>query len=80
MAIEDKRVVYTLDEQVKIVIPSPKCSLTIEQLQSKKAIQKGLISESEKTILYNCATGLKYPMPEVSQLVNKNEKIDFSEF
>tara|TARA_R100000773_G_C4218184_1_gene116673 strand:+ start:1552 stop:2010 length:459 start_codon:yes stop_codon:yes gene_type:complete len=42
MAIEDKRIVYTLDEQVKIVIPSPKCSLTIEQLQSKKAIQKGV--------------------------------------
>ena len=46
----------------------------------KQAIQKGLISESEKTILYNCATGLKYPMPEVSQFVNKNEKIDYSEF
>ena len=46
----------------------------------KQAIQKGLISESEKTNLYNCATGLKYPMPEVSLFVNKNEKIDYSEF
>ena len=42
MAIEDKRVVYTLDGTLRIVIPSPNCSLTIEQLNSKKAIQRGV--------------------------------------
>ena len=38
MAIEDKRVVYTLENIVRIVIPSPKCKLTIEELQAKKAL------------------------------------------
>lgn len=42
MAIEDKRVVYTLENMVCIVIPSPKCKLTIEELQAKKASQKGV--------------------------------------
>lgn len=42
MAIEDKRVVYTLESMVRIVIPSPKCSLSIEELQAKKATQKGV--------------------------------------
>ena len=42
MAIEDKRVVYTLENIVRIVIPSPKCKLTIEELQAKKASQKGV--------------------------------------
>ena len=31
-----------------------------------KALQMGLVDENEKTVLFNCATGLKYPMPEVN--------------
>ena len=32
----------------------------------KKALQLGLLDANEKTVLFNCATGLKYPMPEVN--------------
>ena len=32
----------------------------------KKALQLGLVDANEKTVLFNCATGLKYPMPEVN--------------
>ena len=42
MAIEDNRVVYTLDGTLRIVIPAPSCSLTIEELQAKKASEKGV--------------------------------------
>ena len=31
-----------------------------------KALQLGLVDVNEKTVLFNCATGLKYPMPEVN--------------
>ena len=32
----------------------------------KKALQLGLVDANEKTVLFNCATGLKYPMPDVN--------------
>ncbi len=31
-----------------------------------KALKQGLVNANEKTVLFNCATGLKYPMPEVN--------------
>ena len=35
-----------------------------------KALQLGLIDSNETTVLFNCATGLKYPMPEVNNKFN----------
>ncbi|MBT5575400.1 threonine synthase [Alphaproteobacteria bacterium] len=46
----------------------------------KQSIEKGLISSNETAILYNCATGLKYPMPEVFSKIDKNSEVDYSQF
>ena len=46
----------------------------------KSAIDSGLISGDETAVLYNTATGLKYPMPEVTLRVNKDEEIEFGQF
>ena len=34
MSVSDKRVIFTLEGVVHVVIPSPKCTLTIEELQA----------------------------------------------
>ena len=44
------------------------------------AVKSGLITGDETAILFNTATGLKYPMPEVTSRVDKNEEIDFGQF
>jgi len=44
------------------------------------AVNSGLITGDETAILFNTATGLKYPMPEVTSRVDKNEDIDFGKF
>ena len=44
------------------------------------ALKSGQVSKSDKVILFNCATGLKYPMPETNQSVDKNQPIDYSQF
>jgi len=46
----------------------------------KRALADGLISKEDTAVLYNCATGLKYPMAAVSNALDKNKPIDFSQF
>lgn len=46
----------------------------------RQALDKGLISSSDRTVLWNCATGLKYPLPEVGKRLDKDRAIDFSAF
>lgn len=44
------------------------------------ALESGQVSKDDKVVLFNCATGLKYPMPETNQFLDKNEPIDYSRF
>ena len=44
------------------------------------AMEKGLVSADEKAVLFNCATGLKYPMPPVDSPLDKNVPIDYGQF
>ncbi|MCC3861340.1 threonine synthase [Pseudemcibacter aquimaris] len=44
------------------------------------ALESGQVSKDDKVILFNCATGLKYPMPETDQFLDKNEPIDYGQF
>ena len=46
----------------------------------EKAITSELITRDDKVILFNCATGLKYPLPEVINTIDKNETINYSTF
>jgi len=44
------------------------------------ALKSGQVNKNEKVVLFNCATGLKYPMPETNQSIDKNQPIDYSRF
>jgi len=46
----------------------------------KRALKEGLISQDDTAILYNCATGLKYPLDPVSNTLDKDREIDYSQF
>lgn len=46
----------------------------------KKALADGLVSPDETAVLYNCATGLKYPLDPVSNKLNKDVEIDYTQF
>ena len=46
----------------------------------EKALSSKLISKDDKVVLFNCATGLKYPLPEVSNKINKDKEIDYKIF
>ena len=41
------------------------------------ALKDGLVKKSETAILYNCATGLKYPMPTANKKLNRHDSINY---
>ena len=44
----------------------------------RRARAAGWVSENDRCVLFNCATGLKYPMPEAEQRLDKDGAIDFA--
>lgn len=43
----------------------------------KQALREGRIDKDERAVLFNCATGLKYPLPDAPLTLDKNSQIDF---
>lgn len=46
----------------------------------EKAVAGGLIAADAETVLFNCATGLKYPMPDQAGEVSRAGPIDYTGF
>lgn len=44
------------------------------------ALENGQVRKNDKVVLFNCATGLKYPMPETDRFLNKNKPINYNQF
>jgi threonine synthase len=44
----------------------------------KQALADGRIKASERVMLFNCATGLKYPLPPVRRTLDRLKPIDFA--
>ena len=42
------------------------------------ALADGRISPNDRCVLYNCATGLKYPMPPVAQDLDRHQPVDYA--
>lgn len=46
----------------------------------KKSLAEGRVSKSDRVVLYNCASGLKYPLPPVTRTLDRHKPIDYSKF
>jgi len=44
----------------------------------KEALADGQVAASDKVVLYNCATGLKYPIPQVDRTLDRHQPIDYA--
>ena len=42
----------------------------------KEAVRTGEVDQEERVVLFNCATGLKYPMPEAPDRLDRHAPID----
>jgi threonine synthase len=46
----------------------------------KQSLADGRVKNSEQALLFNCATGLKYPLPPIRHTLDRHKPIDFSIF
>ncbi|MBC8239110.1 MAG: threonine synthase [Alphaproteobacteria bacterium] len=46
----------------------------------EQSLKDGRVSPHEQVVLYNCATGLKYPMPGIDRDLDRHHPIDYSQF
>ena len=42
----------------------------------REAVARGLVGRDERAVLFNCASGLKYPMPDLSRPLDKDKPVD----
>ena len=46
----------------------------------EQLLSDGRIAKSDRVVLFNCATGLKYPMPPATQFIDRTKPIDYGRF
>ncbi len=44
----------------------------------REALEAGLVGKDERAVLFNCATGLKYPLPDRSAVLDRHSAVDFA--
>ena len=44
----------------------------------KQSLADGRVKASEQAVLFNCATGLKYPLPPIRRALDRHKPIDFA--
>ncbi len=46
----------------------------------RRSLKEGLVRRGDRAVLFNCATGLKYPMPKAEKFVDRTKPVDYSQF
>ena len=44
----------------------------------RAALAEGRVSPKDRVVLFNCGSGLKYPMPEVTRFIDRFGEIDYA--
>jgi len=80
ISVTDEEIISARDEVSKTegTLLCPEGAATFSAF--KKSLNSGIISKNESVVLFNCATGLKYPLPEVSNFIDKTKPIDYKVF
>ena len=80
IAISDEEIMNTRDRVANIdgCFLCPEGAATMSAYE--KSLSSKLISKDDKVILFNCATGLKYPLPPVTNKLDKNKKVNYQIF
>jgi threonine synthase len=80
IAVDDAAIADALTEmaQVEGLLLCPEGAATYAAY--KQSLADGLVSLSDQVVLFNCATGLKYPLPRAGRPLDRHKPIDFAMF
>jgi threonine synthase len=78
VAVTDAAIIAALDEVAREegLLLCPEGAATYAAY--KQALAAGRLRASDRVVLFNCATGLKYPLPPVHRTLDRHKPIDFA--
>ena len=78
MAVDDAAILATRDAVAREdgLLLCPEGAATVEAY--RRALGQGLVGADERVVLFNCATGLKYPMAPVARTLARGETPDYA--
>jgi threonine synthase len=78
IAVPDEEILAARDEVARTdgLLLCPEGAATLAAY--KQALADGRVQRDERVVLYNCATGLKYPMPPVTRKLDRTGTIDYA--
>jgi threonine synthase len=78
IAVSDEAITAGLDEVAREegFLMCPEGAATYAAY--KQSLADGRVKKSEQAVLFNCATGLKYPLPPIRKTLDRHKPIDFT--
>ena len=78
IAVDDDAINAAQEECAKTdgILLCPEGAATLAAF--KKALKSGQVLKDERVMLFNCATGLKYPMPEAGGFIDLSKPVDYA--
>ncbi len=78
IAVDDAAITAALDEvsRAEGFLMCPEGAATYAAY--KQGLADGRIRRDERAVLFNCATGLKYPLPKVARTLDRHRPIDYA--
>src|SRR3954462_7331520 len=80
IAVTDEKISAALNEVARAegLLLCPEGAATFAAY--KQSLADGRVSRGDRVMLFNCATGLKYPLPPVNRTLDRPKPIDYSQF
>ena len=80
MAVEEEEIVASLEEVGRgtglLLCPETAAA----HAAWRKSLAQGLVDRDATAVIFNCASGLKYPLPESGRRLDLNKPVDFAQF
>jgi threonine synthase len=78
MAVPDEEIVAAVEECAAKdgLLMCPEGGATLAAW--RRSVAQGLVGKDELAVLFNCATGLKYPLPDTSRRLDRHQPVDHS--
>ena len=78
IAVDDEKISAALNEVAREegLLLCPEGAATYAAY--KESLADGRVSKNDRVMLFNCATGLKYPLPPVTRTLDRHKPIDYA--
>ena len=78
IAVDDEAITAALSEVARSegLLLCPEGAATYAAY--KQSLADGRVTKNDRVMLFNCATGLKYPLPPVTRTLDRHQPIDYA--